>query len=189
MKTRDIMLLSMIVLSGMIYSQTTDKKISRRISLVEEFTAEDFKVPNKVMFYSGGNYNLETNYQSLFKKLNKKFRKEDKNYVFRYNRDAKLPIAITSFEELNPQFKNSEYDALCIVLAGNHTMSQPDSQKGNIVTYVDKKPEYYYDFYLILVEANTNKVLLKRKYNVIDTDRFKNDNKELVNAIVSEFKD
>ncbi|MFD1063088.1 hypothetical protein ACFQ1Q_07500 [Winogradskyella litorisediminis] len=188
MKITKYILVAICLFGNLINAQETGEKISRRITLVEKFTAENYETPQKVMFYTGGNYNMEINYQNLFKKLDKAFKKQKKDYMFMYDRDAKLPSAIASFSELNPKFKNSEYDALCIILAGNHTISEPDRNNGYTVTYNNRMPEYNYDFYLILVEANTNKILLKRKYNVRDTDKFKKDNKELVKVIASEFK-
>ncbi|RNC87655.1 MAG: hypothetical protein ED556_00250 [Winogradskyella sp.] len=170
------------------FAQNKKEKVSRRIQLVEKYTSPDFKMPKKILWYTGGNFSLEDNYRSLFKKLDKRLNKSDNNNVFRYKRNASLPKSITSFDELDLKFNNSDFNAICVVLAGDYEMSQPTTKNGNVVLYDNRMPEYFYDFYLILVESNTNRILMKRKYSVRDTDMFKKDNKELVKVISKAFK-
>ncbi len=163
------------------------EKVSRRIYLMEEYTAPNFEVPQSILWYTGGNYSMEENYRSLFKRLDKKLKKEETKQVFRYDRDASLPAKLESFDQLDLKFNNNDFNALCVTLVGDYRMSDPASKKGNMVIYQDQMPEYIYQFFVILIEANTNKVLLKRKYEVRDTDMFKKDNKELVKVLAKEF--
>ena len=168
-------------------AQQEGEKVSRQISLVEKYTADDFTVPEKVMFYSGGNYELSENYKSLFKRLEKNLSKKKKEYKYVYNAEADFPENLKSFDDLDIKFNNEKYDAICVLLLGEVEMSKPDQTNGDVQMFVNKKPEYYYDFYLILVQANTNKILLKRKYHVTSLDLFKKYTKELSKVITNEF--
>jgi hypothetical protein len=169
-------------------AQEEGEKVSRRIKLVENYTVSDFKVPEKIMFYSGGNPELSSNYRALFNKIEERLFKSNKSFKYVFNGNAELPKKLESFDDLDMKFNNDTFDAICVLLLGEVEISEPDQINGTIKTYVNKQPEYYYDFYLLLVEANTHKILMKRKYSVTGLDLFKTDNNELSKVISKEFK-
>jgi hypothetical protein len=180
-------------------AQEEGEKVSRRIKLVENYTVSDFKVPEKIMFYSGGNPELSSNYRALFNKIEERLFKSNKSFKYVFNGNAELPKKLESFDDLDMKFNNDTFDAICVLLLGEVEISEPWSKhtlissssgqiNGTAEHYVNYQPEYYYDFYLLLVEANTHKILMKRKYSVIGLDLFKTDNYELSKVISKEFK-
>jgi len=175
-------ILALIVINLSI-AQQEPEKVSRRIQLVETYTSPDLKLPKKILVYSGGNFELAPNYNNLFNKIQKRTLKEEKTINYVYNTKADFPKNLKSFDELDIKFNNDKYEAICVLLLGNVEMSAPDKVSGEVQMYVNKSPEYFYDFYLLMVEANTHKILMKRKYNVTGTDLFNKDGKELAKVI------
>ncbi|WP_299117578.1 hypothetical protein [uncultured Winogradskyella sp.] len=178
-----------LLIFNLTFAQEKSGKISRRIQLQESFSIPGFKVPSKVLVYSGGNFDLATNYNNLFKKIEKRANKPKDDFKYLYNVKADFPKNLKSFDELDIKFNNEKYDAICILLLGEVQMSEPDKTSDGIHMYYSKSPEYYYDFYVLMVEANTHKILLKRKYNVRSMDLFNKDSKELAKAISKIFTD
>jgi len=185
---RIVVFLLALLVGSVSYGQKEGKRISKRVSLLEEFTDSSFKMPSSVLFYSGANYKLETNYEYLFKKLKKKTKKSDINFGFRFDRKANLPFKLESFDQLDLKFTNDQFEAICVLIVGDESRNNPFDEDGTTRYFTNNESLVYYDFYLLLVEANTNKVLKRRKYHVAGYDLFKNDNNELVKAICKEFE-
>lgn len=163
------------------------KKVSRRVFLLEEYTIDGYKMPESILFYIGDSGELEGYYDLLNKKIKKKFKKSHKKLSFEYSED--VPVRIFSLDEFKPDFKESEYDAVCVFAIGYVESNFDRISKKTGQSFVVNIPKVlYYDFYMILVEPKTNKILMKRKYNVKSNLQLYRSNRELSKVIVKEIK-
>ncbi|GAA4960217.1 hypothetical protein GCM10023315_05130 [Algibacter aquimarinus] len=170
----------MILIPSCIFAQ--NKKVKeRKISLVEEFTDDEYKMPDSILFYSGGHWEIEKYYNILYRKLSNEIRGIDGYYDYKFQENANIPIRINSFDDLKIKFNNNNYNAICVFALGDIDREFPNG-------YVNSIAICSYDFYMILLQSKTNKVLLKRKFRIIAKKIYYSENKRLAKYIVNELQ-
>jgi hypothetical protein len=162
-----------------ILSGQNSKKISEHITLVEEFTIEDYKSPKEIIFLSSGHYEYEYFYSRVFRRIKKETKKEDVkiDFIFREVKNWKQKIQFYKRSNFESQDENSP-----IVCFYEHGAISPEIKK-----YCESgKCEFY--FYVTLVDTRENKILLKRKYKVNTKTYYYTQCENLAEEIIKELK-
>jgi len=165
------------------------KKITKNISLVEEYTIDGYKTPKSILFSSGGDWEIGKYYKILYKKIKKEYQKNIKGLSSDLVQKADIPVRISSFNELDFKFQDIKQKAVCVFALGDmETNYDRITKKTGKTVFVNKDKILYYDLYLILIEPETNKVLMKRKYSIKARSMYYSQHKQLAKEIVKEIK-
>ena len=155
------------------------KKVHKRITLIEDYTVENYKMPDSILFYSGGHWEIEKFYNILFDRLKKEFKKSDYYVNYKFDESADIPVKLYSFDELKITFNEDDFNAICVLAIGEIKSEFPNG-------YINPVRILNYDFYMILVESKTNRVLMKRRYRLAAKNKFYSEHKNLAKEIAKE---
>ncbi len=174
---RIVILLLLVVTSG--FSQE-GKRVSDYITLTDAYTIDNYEVPESILFFSGGHWEYEKFYNLLYKPLERKSKKIETKASFEFDENADVLLELTSFDQFKLDFKNKNHEAICVFWIESKGFGEADYDSE---IYIIK-----FDFYMIMIEPKTNKILMKRKYSVKARNKFYNENRRLAKEIIETIK-
>jgi len=175
-------LLLLFIVSGSLYSQE-GRKVAYKIRVVEEFTDKNYKLPDSILFFSGGKGELDYNYKYFFKSLKEKTKKLIGHTDSKFDSSIDFSQSTNSFNEIDYESLSFDQKYVCMFSLGNVVINNRKS------TYERKSMMLWsYDFYMILIDYKKDKILLKRKFKVESPDLIYKRNNNLLKAIEKELK-
>jgi hypothetical protein len=174
---RVIILLLLVVTFG--FSQE-EKRVSDYITLTDAYTIDNYEVPKSILFFSGGHWEFEKFYNLLYKPLKRKSKKIETKVSFEFDENANILLELTSFDQLKLDFKKKNHEAICVFWIASKGFGE-DNYDSEI--FIIK-----FDFYMIMIEPKTNKILMKRKYSVRARNKFYNENRRLAKEVIETIK-
>ncbi|MDC0006634.1 hypothetical protein OAE07_01530 [Winogradskyella sp.] len=165
-----------------------ERKINSTMKVVEEYTIDSYSCPDSILFYVGQEVETDNKFKQFFERINRKFK--DRNVIVNtfFDDDLNSSTEIKTFEDLKYDKSNIESRYVCILGLGDCTLSADGINKGrNIV--IDKEALYWvYDLYIMLIDTETDKIMVKRKLNVKGEDLLDKGNNRLVKILGRELK-
>jgi hypothetical protein len=165
-----------------------ERKINSTMKVVEEYTVDSYSCPDSILFYGGQEGGIDNNFKQLFERIDRKL--NDRSVIVNtfFDDDLNSSKEIKNFEDLKYDKSNIESRYVCILGLGDYIKSANGINRGrNIV--IDKESLYWvYDLYIILVDTETDEVMVKRKLNVKGEDLLDKGNNKLVKIIGRELK-
>jgi hypothetical protein len=176
-----------LLISNFSFSQKKVKDF-KGVLVSEEYTSENYIVPDSICFFSTGDWESERYYNILFKKLKKQFKNSDISTKFKYKVDDSLANEISSFDDINFDIKTKE-KIICFFSLGiiDSNLNRIYKKTGQRV-FINNERIMYYDLFMILIDMETKKTLLKRKFSVESNEIYFNNNKNLARSIAQEIK-
>jgi len=166
-----------------------EKKSFKGITLSEEFTSNDYSVPDSLLFYSDGHWEIEKYYKILFRKLKKEFKNTNIKTEYVFERNDSVSEMVKSFKDLKIKNKLKKNNIICVFAVSNlESNFFRISKRTGQTFFVNKKKIMYYNMYLMLLDTRKNKILLKRKFSVEANEIYHANNKNLAKAIAQEIK-
>ena len=169
-----IVFLATNIAIGLNAEQTPDN-----ITLIEEFTVDNYVAPNNVMFYSSGHEEYVFFYEKVFKRIKKNTKKGDIKTKFLFNDINNWNQDVQFYNSSVFFTPNKSYPFVCFYEHGRINE--------NIEKYCyDGQCEFY--FYITLVDTTKNKVLIKRKYKVQSETYYYTQCENLADEIIKELQ-
>lgn len=157
-------------------SNFTLAQSNESIILLEEYTLDNYIVPNSLVFYASHHYESKGFYDLIYNRVQKKSN-HDIKYIFNSLQSAeKLPLFYNT-KVLNTTSQG--YDFVCYF-----DIAITDESKNKYCK--NEKCSFY--FYMKLVDVKTNEVLIKRKYLVNAKKYFYTNTKNLTDIILKDLK-
>ncbi|WP_243470963.1 hypothetical protein [Winogradskyella sp. MH6] len=172
-----------IIVSLNVYGQKA-RKVGYNVKVVEEYTVENYKLPDSILFFSGGKGEIEYNYRLFFKKLKKKMNKIVKYVDSEFDDNIDFSQSIKSFEDIDYDSLNFKQRYVCVFSLGDveRNKSKLNIEEGKSRSMLT----WNYSFYMMLLDTDNDKVLIKRKFKVTSSELIYKNNSSLLKAIKNE---
>lgn len=180
---KKLLFIFIVISLNVVYGQN-ERKVGYNVKVVEEYTIENYKLPDSILFFSGGKGEIEYNYRLFFKKLKKKMNKVVKYTDSEFDDNIDFSQSIKSLEDIDYDSLNFKQRYVCIFSLGD---VERYKSKLNIEERKSRSMLMWnYSFYMMLLDTDNDKVLIKRKFKVTSSELIYKNNSSLLKAIKNE---
>lgn len=165
-----------------------ERKINSTMKVVEEYTIDAYSCPDSILFYAGQEGGSDNNFKQFFERIERKLK--DRNVVVEtfFDDDLNSSKEIKTFEDLKYDKSNIESRYVCVLGLGDYTKSANGINEGRHIIISEELFYWVYDLYIMLVDTETDEIMIKRKLNVKGEDLLDKGNTKLIKIIGQELK-
>ena len=165
-----------------------ERKINSTMKVVEEYTIDSYSCPDSILFYAGQEGGTYNNFKRFFERMDRKLNVRNVIVETFFDDDLNASKEIKTFKDLKYDKSNIESRYVCILGLGDYTKSANGINKGRNIIINEESLYWVYDLYIMLVDTDTDEIMIKRKLNVKGEDLLDKGNNKLVKIIGRELK-
>ena len=155
---------------------------------MDEYTIDGYSCPDFIQFYAGQEGEIDVNFKQLFKTIDAKLNGKNTKVSTLFDDSLNSVNRAKDFDDLTYDQTKIQSRYICVLALGETSRAMNGEPQNRSVSFEESKLYWIYDFYIKLIDLETNTLLLTRKLNVRSERLFDKWNNKFVKAIGKELE-